>query len=185
MACTFVDQLIEADPEAKVVIVQRDFESWWPSFKSELLDTLFAAQNNILIAIATKVLGIRAGPAMSKIHYGFYGAKNYREIEANARKTYDEYYRKIRVMVPPERRLEYKLGDGWEPLYAFLGKDVPDAPFPRLNDRASHSEKTGGRSRTMIMAVFKQVAPWVIAAMGVGIGWYYVRNEGIALACNP
>ena len=25
--------------------------------------------------------------------------------------------------------------EGWEPLCRFLGKDVPDVPFPRVNDR--------------------------------------------------
>jgi hypothetical protein len=133
MSCTFADQLIEAYPEAKVVIVQRDFDSWWPSFQSELLDGLLKPGGKIMLAIATHVLGIRAGVAMTKVHYGFFGAQNYEEIQANSRKTYDAYYERIRAMVPPERRLEYKLSDGWEPLCAFLGKDVPEVPFPRLN----------------------------------------------------
>ena len=27
--------------------------------------------------------------------------------------------------------------DGWAPLCAFLGKPIPDAPYPRVNDAAS------------------------------------------------
>ena len=39
-------------------------------------------------------------------------------------------------MVPEgERRLEYRLSDGWAPLCQFLGCDVPqDTPFPRVNE---------------------------------------------------
>ena len=41
----------------------------------------------------------------------------------------------IREIVPPERLLEWKIEDGWAPLCAFLGKDIPkNTPFPRAND---------------------------------------------------
>lgn len=39
----------------------------------------------------------------------------------------------IRGLVPPDRLLEWSVEDGWEPLCKFLGKDVPDEPFPHLN----------------------------------------------------
>ena len=32
-----------------------------------------------------------------------------------------------------ERLLIYDVGQGWEPLCAFLGVTVPDAPFPKSN----------------------------------------------------
>ncbi|KAF4454402.1 hypothetical protein F53441_3028 [Fusarium austroafricanum] len=31
--------------------------------------------------------------------------------------------------------LQFKAEDGWEPLCKFLGKDIPDEPFPRLNEK--------------------------------------------------
>lgn len=39
--------------------------------------------------------------------------------------------------MPKERLLVMQLGDGWEPLCRFLGKPIPDEPFPRANDSAS------------------------------------------------
>lgn len=39
----------------------------------------------------------------------------------------------VRGMVPPERLLEWSVEDGWEPLCAFLGKEVPAEPFPHVN----------------------------------------------------
>lgn len=39
----------------------------------------------------------------------------------------------IRGLVPSERLLEWEVGDGWEPLCKFLGKPVPDVPFPHAN----------------------------------------------------
>lgn len=39
----------------------------------------------------------------------------------------------IRGMVPPDRLLEWSADEGWEPLCKFLGKEVPDMPFPHAN----------------------------------------------------
>ena len=42
----------------------------------------------------------------------------------------------VRQAVPTHMCLKYKLGSGWEPLCKFLGKEIPNVPFPRLNDAA-------------------------------------------------
>jgi hypothetical protein len=54
--------------------------------------------------------------------------------EASFRAAYEENVSRAKALVPPERLLVYKLGDGWEPLCAFLEVAVPDVPFPRTND---------------------------------------------------
>ncbi|KAI1412119.1 hypothetical protein F5Y13DRAFT_163657 [Hypoxylon sp. FL1857] len=173
MASPFADQLIKAYPEAKVVIVQREFEPWWESFRCEMLDPLFSPVGTIVSFIAAHIMGIRAGQTMRKVHFGFFGARNRDEIEANARKTYDQYYERIRSLVPAENRLEYKLGDGWGPLCAYLGKDIPDVPFPFVNVRKSHSE-TAASQRDAVMVK----AAWKILSVGVGLAaigaamWY-------------
>jgi hypothetical protein len=43
---------------------------------------------------------------------------------------------------PAERLLVYEVREGWEPLCRFLGVDVPDALFPRLNDRLAFQNRT-------------------------------------------
>jgi hypothetical protein len=45
--------------------------------------------------------------------------------------------------VPAEKLLVYEVGEGWGPLCEFLGVEVPDEPFPHLND----SEVFRGRIR--------------------------------------
>jgi hypothetical protein len=106
----FVLELLKAYPDAKVVMVQRDFDSWWPSFQSEILEKLFPPHIKLQLFIAWNVLGYRAGHAMTKLLFGFFDARSKAEIEARARETYEEYFRKIRNAIPPERLLEYKLG---------------------------------------------------------------------------
>lgn len=35
--------------------------------------------------------------------------------------------------IPAERLLVFEVAEGWEPLRGFLGRPVPDMPFPRTN----------------------------------------------------
>lgn len=169
LASPFAPELIRAYPAAKVVIVKRDFEPWWTSFQTELLDSLFMRGDTVILFLSDKLLGIRAGHAMRKVHFGFFGAKNRREINEHARRAYEGYYEGILESVPEERRLVYRLGSGWEPLCEFLGKDIPDVAFPQANDKARHSATTKERHHKMAVDAWNLVKPWAfsIAALGV------------------
>ncbi|KAK5626532.1 hypothetical protein RRF57_002247 [Xylaria bambusicola] len=161
MGSPFVHELIKAYPNVKVVVVQREFDSWWPSFTSQLLDTLFNPLVSVIGFLDWHINGVRAAYAMRKVHFGLFAATNRKEIEANSRKAYDDYYDTIRRMVPPGRRLEYRMGDGWEPLCTLLGEDVPNVPFPRLNERKEHSEGVLARQNETVRNTTKKVGSWV------------------------
>ncbi|KAL6786340.1 hypothetical protein J3E68DRAFT_447245 [Trichoderma sp. SZMC 28012] len=166
LACPFADQLIQAYPDAKVVIVQRDFDSWWNSYQAGVLDKLFSPGQQIFVFLIGSVIGSRAAEAMLKVNYGFFKATSVSEIREHAREVYDEYYRQIRAIIPEAKRLEYTMGDGWEPLCAFLGKDVPDIPFPRLNDSKSRSES---QRQGEIMVLLNSVKKVTLLGLGVAI----------------
>ena len=38
--------------------------------------------------------------------------------------------------VPKDKLLVFNVKEGWEPLCKFLGKDVPEVPFPNVNESA-------------------------------------------------
>lgn len=173
----FTLQLLRAYPDAKVVVVQRDFDSWWPSFQSLLLDRLFMPCYEIQTFLVWHLVGLRAGHAMMKVILGFFHATNKAEVLANGRETYERFFREIRECVPPERRLEYKLGSGWGPLCQFLGKDVPRAPFPMANDRRTHTEDFLRRKRDIHIAVLKAgvlVILGVLSFMMAGVWCWFL-----------
>ncbi|KAL7932793.1 hypothetical protein V8C35DRAFT_306792 [Trichoderma chlorosporum] len=173
LACPFTDQLIQAYPDAKVVIVQRDFDSWWKSYKVGVLDKLFSPGQQIFVFLIGAVIGSRAAEAMLKVNYGLFKAKSVPEIHANAREVYDEYYRNIRATIPADKRLEYTIGDGWEPLCSFLGKDVPDMPFPHLNDSKSRSESQRKGEITVLLNSARKVGILGLGAGTMAIAWWY------------
>ncbi|KAI1825228.1 hypothetical protein F4861DRAFT_502925 [Xylaria intraflava] len=176
IAAPFADQLATVYPDAKVVIVQRDFETWWPSYQAECLDFAFPLLSRIFHFLAWHTRGIRAGYAARKVHLGFFGAKDRAEIEANARQAYERYFDRVRKTIPPERRLEYKIGDGWEPLCAFLGKEVPDVPFPRLNDRAAHNKGRTQARRKVLVDSAKKIASWAVGVVAISAAIRYAKG---------
>lgn len=177
LASPFVPELIKAYPEAKVVIVQRDFDTWFPSFRTELMDQVMKQPLSAISAfVAWNIMGSRAVHAMRKVLLGFLGGKTKAEAEANARVTYDAYFREIRSLVPPERRLEYKVGSGWEPLCEFLGVEVPAVAFPRSNELAAHAEVANSRRTKYFVDAAKRLTPWAIGLTAVGVAWVYYRR---------
>lgn len=172
----FAEQLIQAYPEARVVVVQRDFDTWWESFQPQVADGLLGAAGLAILPIMARLAQHRGGEAMQKTLMGFFDANNLAELKANARKAYFGYYDRIRRMVPPERMLEYRLGDGWEPLCAFLGKEVPGVPFPRLNDRVAHRAAQMRELRHFLGMAWLNMRPWVVGALLVCIAIGFVRR---------
>jgi hypothetical protein len=47
---------------------------------------------------------------------------------------FEQRLQQVKATVPKENLLVHAAADGWEPLCAFLGVDVPSIPYPRLNE---------------------------------------------------
>lgn len=43
----------------------------------------------------------------------------------------------VKRISPSDNFLEFEAKDGWAPLCEFLGKEIPDHPYPRVNDTQS------------------------------------------------
>jgi hypothetical protein len=57
--------------------------------------------------------------------------------------AYERHNDAVRAAVPPARLLEWRPGDGWEPLCRALDVPVPDEPFPHLNTTKEFRAMTG------------------------------------------
>ncbi|KAK0367274.1 hypothetical protein LTR91_016357 [Friedmanniomyces endolithicus] len=132
-AVLFWQELVAAYPDAKVVLVVREEEAWFRSCCA-LLDGALDPFGLYVLRYTDPLWFGRIITCASLYIEGLFGSTNPVVAKANARAAYRKHNAEIRATVPKERLLEYKLGSGWEPLCAFLGKEVPDAPFPNLND---------------------------------------------------
>lgn len=58
----------------------------------------------------------------------------YDEREPLTKKTWNRHIEWLKETVPEDRLVFFSVKDGWEPLCRALGKEVPDVPFPKIND---------------------------------------------------
>jgi hypothetical protein len=134
----FSHALLRAYPEAKVILVRRDFDAWADSFVNTLVKSSSEGVMAWLSAtLFQPILGIKLTQSVWKMYMGLIGVSQVRKLSDRAVlwAAYDRHHDAIRRMVPEERLLEINLKDlDWEPLCKFLGKSVPKEAFPRLNE---------------------------------------------------
>jgi hypothetical protein len=132
----FAEELIKAYPTAKVILVERELESWNRSFDvfiTQATDTYGPLMRGILEPLT----GFTIHRGLYDIFTGWLREDNIPGMRSKTRDRYKEHYAMVRRLVPKDQLLEYKLSQGWEPLCEFLNVPVPDQPFPRTNDAAS------------------------------------------------
>ena len=124
--CEFYREMMQAFPDAKVVLSVRDPERWYDS----VLPTLWAID---------QVLPWWFPPSVRQMHYDvIWNARFDGEFldRDKAIAVYRAHVEEVKRTVPSERLLVFDVAEGWQPLCDFLGKPVPSGePFPRLNDR--------------------------------------------------
>ncbi|KAF6845035.1 nad dependent epimerase [Colletotrichum musicola] len=182
MGSFFALQLIAAYPDAKVILVERDVDSWFQSMDEAIFKTTWGWRADLIIDYLGPRWGLAGGQTLRKILLGFYGARNVDEMRRVARDRYRRHYAEIRAAVPKERLLEYKLKDGWEPLCEFLGKDVPQGvDFPVANQRKEHLDRVRTRqNRFFKLAIFvglRKTLPWVFGVGAVAAGVYLTKPK--------
>jgi hypothetical protein len=104
----------------------------------EKLDSLFVRQFAVQgDLIANNYFGVKEKRASWLINNkAFFDSWRERAVP-----TYLAHNEMVKRVTPAERLHILRLEDGWEPLCKFLGKDVPEVPFPRVNESAAIKEK--------------------------------------------
>lgn len=183
MGSFFALELIKAYPNAKVIIVERDIEEWYTSLEEAIISTTWGWRADFFTDFLAPLFGAKAGRTIRKVMFGFFEAANVSELRAKARDRYRRHYADIRAAVPPERLLDFKLADGWEPLCAFLGKEAPHVPFPKKNPKDAHVKRVKARQdmflRMAIQVGCRKALPWVFGLSAVAISIALVQCPDI------
>ncbi|KAI8244004.1 hypothetical protein K4K57_012829 [Colletotrichum sp. SAR 10_99] len=182
MGSFFAVQLIQAYPEAKVILVERDVDSWFQSMDEAIFKTTWGWRADLIIDYLGPRWGLAGGQTLRKILLGFYGVRNVNEMRAIAKERYKRHYAEVRASVPKERLLEFNLKEGWEPLCKFLGKEVPEGvAFPVANKRQEHLDRVRTRqNRFFKLAIFvglRKTLPWVLGVGAVAAGVYLTKPK--------
>ncbi|WQF89320.1 hypothetical protein CDEST_14334 [Colletotrichum destructivum] len=155
-AASFAAELIEAYPEAKVILTTRDVDSW---FESTRVTVNHRANDRFLWLLSHfDWASSMYYPMLRK----YWDAVFKRDFEKHGKKVFLEHNDHVRRLVPPDRLLEYRVGEGWEPLCKFLGCPVPSTPFPRDNSGNSFVRRTGRRNRLQLCNVLFRWGSWLL-----------------------
>ncbi|KAM3532356.1 hypothetical protein NHJ13051_000342 [Beauveria bassiana] len=185
-AAYFAEELIEAYPDAKIILTVRDTESWFayvfplccnkdphrtwllgvslltirdssysrtirPIQDSPL--TPFVSMMDWLLLMPTRWVK----PMFQTIDRMLFQG----DFVSNGRRVYEEHNSRVRALAPPGKLLEYHVREGWTPLCAFLGREVPEnlvaEETPHLNSSTAFIDMYHGLNYRLLFAQGKRL----------------------------
>jgi hypothetical protein len=117
-ACSFYRELMEAFPDAVVLLSTRDAASWWRSAHATIFPSIRSAPPEWR-AMVEAIFASRFTDAL--------------EDREACIAAYERHNAEVRRVVPPARLVEWTAADGWGPVCKALGLPVPAEPFPHAN----------------------------------------------------
>ena len=135
----YYEQIMKAFPEAKVILTLRDAERWYQSTHDTVYQFAVKYQENPAEAGSRQSRLYRVTNAM--FWEGLFGGRF--ADQEYAMEVYRNHNQEVIRSVDPGKLLVYDVKQGWEPLCAFLGADVPPEDFPHLNNSESMRKMLG------------------------------------------
>lgn len=140
----YYKELLAHYPNAKVILTVRDPEKWYESVNATI--------RHVNPGIATRLKLIFSLPFSSTAR------KQARIFQHNDRVIWKKFFQnkfedkdfaiehfnrhieEVKSHVPAEQLLVFDSKDGWEPICTFLGKEIPQTPYPSTNKRENFKE---------------------------------------------
>ena len=169
----FAAELIEAYPEAKVILNTRPYQDWEKSYRKAIQEPLL---ENIILKFL--MWPDWEGRMEYKLWIPFFRNVCGGDFRRNSWRMYHDHNALVRgaATAPgrdPSMYLEWSPKDGWEPLCKFLGKPVPSEPFPcgnsakELLDRIVRQAHGPRIARSIQM--YSAATVVIVALAGIGV----------------
>ncbi|KAK2810078.1 hypothetical protein FQN50_003272 [Emmonsiellopsis sp. PD_5] len=170
-ACAFAKELVEAYPNAKVILTTRDVDSWHSSVMKTVWWRVTDPEHRLVSNFSWAAS--MYWPMLRKFFDTFFKG----DFPNKGKQVYLNHVEEVRSLVPAERLLEYKIGEGWGPLCEFLGEEIPDTPFPRGNDMQGFVDRCRTRNRRQMLNAGLQavVMSGSIIATGLAVTMAFKR----------
>ena len=174
-ACSFYEELMEAFPEAPVILTVRDPAPWYESTRSTIYELRRLTTGPLPVRAAFALAGLFAPGVVGTVRLAdrlvWEGTFDGRfEDRAYAMGLFERRNEAVRQRVPPGRLLIFDVREGWAPLCDFLGVEVPDETFPRLNEAREM------RRRLLGLVALSAAAPVLLVLTGVAATVFFVRR---------
>ncbi len=137
-ASAFWRELSEHYPDAPVLLSTRESaDAWWRSADRTIFEVMKGD---------TPPVGTNAW--MDMVTALFRNTFADPLDEDACKMAYERHNAEVRATIPADRLIDWKPGDGWEPICAALGVPVPDDPFPHVNSTEDFRANLGLDAKT-------------------------------------
>lgn len=165
-ACAFAEELINAYPDAKVILTNRSIDSWYTSCVGTICNSMTSPLLYFMGFFDTEVMG-KWTPMTRALFKGVFDG----DFEKNGKKVYEEQYALVRRIVPKDRLLEFDIGEGWDRLCDFLEVPVSKEPYPRINEAASFRDRNWLRFKLAARRCAPRIAAMALIVAAAVIVW--------------
>ena len=174
-ACSFYEELMEAFPEAPVILTVRYPATWYESTRSTIYELRRLTSGPLPVRAAFALAGLFVPGVTGTVRLAdrlvwedtFDGRF---EDRAYAMEVFERHNDAVRRRVPPKRLLIFDVREGWAPLCDFFGVAVPNEPFPRLNEAREM------RRRLLGLVALSAAGPALAVLVGVAATVFLVRR---------
>jgi hypothetical protein len=167
--CGTFPQLLELYPDAKVICTTRDPASWERSMNAVASVSTMWFLRILMLPLPTMRYFVDYINALRRQYLYLYG-----EQEPLRQDVYHQHISWLKKLVPEDGLFFVDVKDGWRPLCEALGKEVPDQPFPNLND----AEAIDNFAAKMVMKGLQRWGVIIGAAATLGgTAWWLLKGN--------
>ena len=126
-------QIMEAFPEARIILTVRDAERWYQSTYDTLYQFALKGEESSpeIHSMQSRLYRMTNTMIWNGLFGGRFSDKEY------ATEVFRNHNQEVVRNIDPGNLLVYDVKQGWKPLCAFMGVDVPPEDFPHVNDTES------------------------------------------------
>lgn len=130
--CIFSKELVEAYPDAKVILTNRKYTDW----ESSMQESIWCLDTWHLFRLCRQLNMTQLAPLTHLVHSAFQAHNGNQYGGPGAKSAFEKHYDTVRSSVPKDQLLELDMDAemDWDALCGFLGKEIPKESFPTVTE---------------------------------------------------
>lgn len=178
----FGPELMDYYPKAKVILNRRrDVDAWFQSLKVNCLGVFswpmwVFSWFDPLIDLLWNTFGLSFSGYYRKDFKNDWRGFSTRDFIENGTTVFQQHYDGLEEACRDRDRewLDWSVDDGWDPLCQYLGKPIPDVPFPNANKGGAQFEQNMEEAtKDMMVNALKNMSIFFVALIAIGAALVY------------
>ena len=154
---------MHAFPRAKFILTMADPQTWYDSYDALIQQQRRQLADPFLQWVYNFTLRITGWPSVldpdpnswfsyctEARYWGCDFGNSNASVDSRQKcmESYQQHNERVMQAIPADRLLVYNFSDGWAPIAHFLGKPIPDVPFPYVDEKPDVPKGNPQRSST-------------------------------------